>query len=155
MGGLAAKRKNLDVRTEAFIFRVRFVDDTDSKVAGGEYFHQHQVKRVRARKEVIICGGAVNTPQLLMLSGIGDPEELYQLHIPCIIPLPGVGKNLQDHLEVRVQNYCSQPASLYPYTRWWRSPLVAAQWMLTKSGVGSGNHLDVGGFVRSSTDATR
>lgn len=96
----ATKRKNLTTRDRAMVTRILF---EGTKAVGVEYIHKNQVIKVKANKEVILSGGALNSPQLLMLSGIGDEKELKQCDIDVVQHLPGVGKNLQDHLEVYVQ----------------------------------------------------
>ena len=96
----ALQRNNLITETRALVNRVLFEDD---KAIGVEYRVGNSVKCARASKEVILCGGVINSPQLLMLSGIGDEEELKTLGIPVVAKLPGVGKNLQDHVQVYVQ----------------------------------------------------
>ena len=96
----ALLRNNLTTRTGALANRVLFEND---KAIGVEYRVGDSVKRARASKEVILSGGVMNSPQLLMLSGIGDETELRSLGIPMVAKLPGVGKNLQDHVQVYVQ----------------------------------------------------
>lgn len=103
----------------------------------------------KARKEVIICAGAINSPQLLMLSGIGDQDQLKQHGISSVSHLPGVGQNLSDHLEIYVQYACKQPVSLYPALKWYRKPFIGLQWYLNQSGDGATNHFEAGGFLRS------
>lgn len=93
----ALKRRNLRTDTKAMIFRIVF---ENNKAIGVEYTCQNQFKRVRARKGVILTSGAINTPQLLNLSGIGNADDLKKLGIPVKVHLPGVGQNLQDHLEM-------------------------------------------------------
>jgi choline dehydrogenase len=99
--------------------------------------------------EVILCGGAINTPHLLMLSGIGDAAGLKSHGIPVISHSPGVGQNLMDHLEIYVQYECNKPVSVYPKTRWFNMPVVGLQWLLTRQGAGSTNHFETGAFLRS------
>lgn len=84
-----------------------------------------------------------------MLSGIGDAKELSSLGIPVVQHLPGVGKNLQDHLEVYVQNHCTQPITLYKQTRLWYMPIIGGKWFLTQKGECGTNSLESGGFIRS------
>jgi choline dehydrogenase len=100
---------------------------------------------------VILCGGAFNSPQLLQLSGVGDAEHLGSLGIEVVHHLPGVGANLQDHLEVYVQYASRQPVSMQPWTAWWRKPIVGLMWLFRK-GPGATNHFEGGGFVRSNQD---
>jgi choline dehydrogenase len=101
--------------------------------------------------EVILCGGAINSPQLLQLSGIGNARELSPLGVRVVADLPGVGENLQDHLEVYVQHACTQPVSQQPALKWSHRPWVGAQW-LVRRGPGATNHFEAGGFVRSNDD---
>jgi choline dehydrogenase len=98
--------------------------------------------------EVILCGGAINTPQLLQLSGIGNASLLGGLGIPVVAELPGVGENLQDHLEVYVQYGCKQPVSVAPALKLRNRPMVGAKWLFGRTGPGATNHFEGGGFVR-------
>jgi choline dehydrogenase len=101
--------------------------------------------------EVILSGGAFNSPQLLQLSGVGNAAELEALGIEVVHDLPGVGENLQDHLEVYIQHGAKQPVSVQPWTAMWRRPLVWLMWMFRK-GPGATNHFEGGGFVRSNDE---
>jgi choline dehydrogenase len=142
------RRTNLRVRTRALVTRVLF-DGT--RATGVEFAQGRNVIRVRAR-EIILCGGAINSPQLLQLSGVGDAEHLGAQGIGVVADLPGVGENLQDHLEVYVQHACLQPVSMQPYLRWRHRPWIGARWLLGRSGPGATNHFEAGGFVRSNDD---
>ncbi len=142
-------RPNLKVRTRAFVTRILFegkraVGVEYTKTGGGR-------ERVRAG-EVIMCGGAIGTPQLLQLSGVGNAEELSALGIRVVEDLPGVGENLQDHLEVYVQYACSQPVSVAPYLQYRYRPWVGFLWLFFRSGPGATNHFEGGGFARSNED---
>jgi len=140
----ALRRPNLEVRCTMFVERVLFEGTRAVGVlAGGE--------TIRAN-EVILCGGAINTPQLLQLSGVGNVAELEALDISVVHDLPGVGENLQDHLEVYVQHACTQPVSVQPALKTWKRPLIGAQWLVLRSGPGATNHFEAGGFVRSNED---
>jgi choline dehydrogenase len=142
-------RPNLDVETRAFVTKVLFQGD---RAVGVEYSHRRgPVKRVTAG-EVILCGGAINSPQLLQLSGVGNADELRALGIDVVHDLPGVGEHLQDHLEVYIQYACKQPVSVSPYMQWRWRPLVGLQWLFLRSGPGATNHFEAGGFVRSNED---
>ncbi len=142
-------RKNLTVRCLAQVDRVLF-DGTSA--TGVEYRRPGgRTKRVDAG-EVILCGGAVNTPQLLQLSGIGNPEELIPLGVEMVHALPGVGENLQDHLEVYVQHACTKPVSFNPALKLHNRPKIGLQWMLNKSGPAATNHFEAGGFVRGNDE---
>ncbi len=102
--------------------------------------------------EVICCGGAINSPQLLQVSGVGPASLLREVGIDVVQDLPGVGENLQDHLEVYVQHACAQPVSLTPNVLWRWRPWIGLQWLAGK-GPGMTNHFEAGGFVRSNSDA--
>jgi choline dehydrogenase len=102
--------------------------------------------------EVILCGGAINSPQLLQLSGVGNADDLDALGIDVVADLPGVGENLQDHLEVYIQYTCTKPVSMAPALKLWRRPFIGAQWLFLRSGPGATNHFEGGGFVRGNAD---
>ena len=103
--------------------------------------------------EIILAGGAINSPQLLQLSGVGRAEDLEALGIPVVADLPGVGDHLQDHLEVYIQYRSLQPVSMQPTaTQLWRRPFIGAQWLFLRSGPGATNHFEGGGFARSNDD---
>ncbi|BEL07933.1 choline dehydrogenase [Actinoplanes sichuanensis] len=146
----AMKRPNLTVRTRAHVSRVLF---DGNRATGVEYTTRRggAPHRVYA-SEVILCGGAINTPQLLQLSGIGDSAELSALGITPVHHLPGVGENLQDHLEVYIQYASTQPVSMQPYLKWRHRPWIGAQWLFLRSGPAATNHFEAGGFVRSNDD---
>jgi choline dehydrogenase len=140
----AMSRPNLEVRTRAFVNRVVFEGTRAVGVdVGGEV--------IRAG-EVVLCGGAFNSPQLLQLSGVGNAAELEKLGVRIVADLPGVGENLQDHLEVYVQHTATQPVSVQPSVKKWKRPLIGAQWLFLRSGPGATNHFEAGGFVRSNDD---
>jgi choline dehydrogenase len=102
---------------------------------------------------VILAGGAINSPQLLLLSGVGPAGHLGEHGIPVVADLPGVGANHQDHLEVYIQHRSLQPVSMQPAaTQLWRRPFIGAQWLFLRSGPGATNHFEGGGFVRSNED---
>jgi len=138
-------RPNLEVRCRTFVTRVLFDGEraVGVELAGGE--------TVRAA-EVILCGGAINSPQLLQLSGVGNAEELGALRIDVVHDLPGVGEHLQDHLEVYVQYASTQPVSVAPAMKWRNRPVVGARWLFLRSGPGATNHFEAGGFLRSNDE---
>ncbi|MFB7285670.1 choline dehydrogenase [Actinacidiphila glaucinigra] len=141
-------RPNLTVRTRALVTRVLF---EGKRAVGVEYERRKGTReQVRAR-EVVLCGGAINSPQLLQLSGVGDARELSALGVDVVHDLPGVGENLQDHLEVYVQYACTQPVSMQPYLAKWRYPFIGLQWLFRK-GPAATNHFEAGGFARSNED---
>jgi len=140
------KRPNLTVRTRAFVNRVLF---EGKRAVGVEYTHGRGAVRRAYAGEVILCGGAINSPQVLQLSGVGNADELTALGIDPVHHLPGVGENLQDHLEVYIQYACTQPVSMQPYLKWRYRPWIGAQWLFLRSGPGATNHFEAGGFARS------
>jgi choline dehydrogenase len=142
-------RPNLEVRTRAFVTRVIF---RGARAVGVEYVRGRGGPERVTAGEVILCGGAINTPQILQVSGIGNAEELRKLGVEVVHHLPGVGENLQDHLEVYVQYRCTQPVSVAPYLRWRWRPWVGLQWLLFRTGPGATNHFEAGGFVRSNDE---
>ncbi len=141
----AMDRPNLEVRTRCLSTKVVF---DGRRAVGVDYRHGGQGMRRVMAGEVVLCGGAINTPQLLQLSGVGNTAELEELGVPVVQDLPGVGENLQDHLEVYVQHACAQPVSLQPQLRWWRKPVIGANWLFRRSGPGASNHFEAGGFAR-------
>jgi choline dehydrogenase len=147
----ARRRPNLTVRTRVLVTRVLF-DGT--RATGVEYRRgSGPIRQVRAG-EVILCGGAINSPQLLQLSGVGRADELTAFGIEVVADLPGVGENLQDHLEVYVQHACTQPVSMQPYLRWRHRPGVGLRWLFGRTGPGATNHFEGGGFARSNEDVS-
>jgi choline dehydrogenase len=141
-------RRNLTVLTRAFTTRVLF---EGRRAAGVEYRHGRQVQQARAG-EVILCGGSINTPQLLQLSGVGPAALLERTGVGVVHDLPGVGENLQDHLEVYVQYGSRQPVSVAPALKMRNRPMVGARWLFLRSGPGATNHFEGGGFARSNDD---
>src|SRR6266699_3531505 len=121
-------RPNLSVACRAFVTKIIF-DGT--RAVGVEFRHEGKLKRVRSG-ELILSGGAINSPQLLQLSGVGHAAELSALGIEVVADLPGVGENLQDHLEVYIQH--------------------GAKWLFLRTGPGATNHFEGGGFARSNDD---
>ncbi|MED6327667.1 MAG: choline dehydrogenase [Actinomycetota bacterium] len=140
-------RKNLNLITKAHATRL-VMDGT--RVTGVEYQCRGR-RHVAAAAEVVLCGGAINTPQLLQLSGIGPAAVLHDAGVSPVVDLPGVGENLQDHLEVYVQYACTQPVSMAPYLARWRRPWIGLQWLF-RQGPGASNHFEAGGFLRSNNE---
>jgi choline dehydrogenase len=146
----ALKRPNLQVRTRALVARVAFEPETSPpRAIGVEVFNGHKTDLLRAQREVILCGGAINSPQLLQLSGVGNPDALRKLGIPVVAALRGVGENLQDHLETYVQYACKEPITLYNAMNPVAKAKIGAEWMLLGTGLGATNHFESGGFIRS------
>ncbi len=142
----AEKRKNVTVETRALTQRI-ILEGT--RAIGVEFVQNGQVKRYRAEREVICSGGAINSPQLLMLSGIGPADHLREVGVEVKHDLPGVGQNLQEHLEMYIQQQCTKPITLYTYTKPIPMAFAGVQWFLTRSGVCTSAHLEAGGFIRS------
>ena len=143
-------RKNLTLRTRTLVTGIVFerrravAVDIERQGGGSE--------RIEGG-EIILCGGSINSPQLLQLSGVGRAADLEALGIPVVADLPGVGDHLQDHLEVYVQYQARQPVSMQPSaTQRWRRPFIGAQWLFFRSGPGATNHFEGGGFARSNDD---
>jgi len=141
----ALHRSNLKLVCKALTRKILF----DGKKAIGVEFQQGK-KTIRVyAKEIICCGGAINTPQLLQLSGVGPADLLRSKDVQVVHDLPGVGENLQDHLEVYVQCASRKKVSLYPALRPWNMPKIGLQWLFWRTGIGASNHFEAGGFVRS------
>ncbi len=142
----AMKRPNLTVVTHAMAEQIVM---EGRKAVGIRYQRAGQAHVAYASREVILSGGPINSPQLLMLSGIGPAAELRRHGIEIVADRPGVGANLQDHLEFYFQVACKRPVSLYPYMNWFAKGLIGAQWLLTRKGLGATNHFESCGFIRS------
>ena len=142
----AAGRPNLSVESGALA--TRLVLD-GRRVRGLEYSRGGVVRTAEARREVVLCGGPINAPQLLMLSGIGPEGHLREHGIEVAHDLPGVGGNLQDHLELYIQQACTKPITLYSATGLLQKALIGLRWIAFKSGLGATNHFESGGFIRS------
>ncbi|HUD36744.1 MAG TPA: choline dehydrogenase [Streptosporangiaceae bacterium] len=141
-------RANLTVACRAFVTKILL---EGSRATGVEYLLHGQPVQARAG-QVILCGGAINSPQLLQLSGIGPAGLLREHGIDVVADLPGVGENLQDHLEVYVQHGCKQPVSVAPALKLRNRPMVGAKWLFGRTGPGATNHFEGGGFARSNDD---
>ena len=149
----AMARPNLTVKTRAHVTRIVMDTSGDTPRATGVEVSLGGKRPIRVRgSEVILSGGAFNSPQLLQLSGIGNAEHLRSVGVDPVHDLPGVGENLQDHLEVYVQHACTQPVSLNPNLQFWRRPFIGARWLFLRSGPGASNHFEAGGFIRSNED---
>lgn len=142
-------RKNLDVVTLATVTNLRW---QGTRVTGVDFVRPRRRRHSVEAGEVILSGGAFNTPQLLELSGVGDPTVLSRAGIRTHIDLPGVGENLQDHLEVYLQHNSLQPVSIAPWLKMWKAPYIGAEWLFLNRGVGASNHFEAGGFIRTNDD---
>lgn len=139
------RRSNLTVQTRAQVTRLLF---EGTRVIGLTYVQNGETHQIQIAKEVILSGGAINSPQLLMLSGIGCAEHLKSLGIPLIVDLPGVGKNLQDHLAVAVTYHCTKPLTLFNAN----TPKNILKYILFKQGPFTSNVAEAGGFVKTKAD---
>ncbi len=141
-----ADRANLQVEVGTLTHRVVF---EGTRAIGVEITNGGPVLRVRAEREVIVSGGAINSPQLVMLSGIGPADDLKALGIPVVADLPGVGQNLQDHLEIIVRHECKQPVSINPVLTPLGKLKAGLVWLLSHEGPCATNHMEAGAFIRS------
>ena len=142
----AMRRPNLHVLQHTLATRVVM---EAGRAVGVEYERYGKRHVVRANREVVLAGGPINSPQLLKLSGIGPAAELAEHGIPIVSDRPGVGANLQDHLEFYFQMACTKPVTLYKYANLLGKGLVGARWLFRKSGLGATNHFETCGFIRS------
>lgn len=142
----ALGRPNLTVVTHALATRVLF---EGRRARGLTYVRGGKTHRVQVDKELILSAGPINSPQLLKLSGVGPGAELQSLGIEVVHDLPGVGENLQDHLEFYFQVACREPITLYSSINPWSRALIGARWILRKDGLGATNHFETCGFIRS------
>ena len=145
------RRPNLRVECRALVTRIVC---SGNRAVAVEYRRGGGPARQARAGEIILSGGAISSPQLLQLSGVGDPAVLRAAGVEPVCDLPGVGANLQDHLEVYVQFASRLPVSVAPALKWRNRPVVAARWLLTRSGPGATNHFEAGGFARSNKDVS-
>jgi len=143
---LAEARPNLTVVSEALALKVVI---EGRRAVGVQYAQSSTVEIAQAEREVILCGGAINSPQLLQLSGIGAADHLQSIGIAVRHDLPGVGANLNDHPDVVIQHRCKQPVTLYPATQGPAKIMAGLEWLLFNTGPASSNHFEAGAFIRS------
>lgn len=144
----AKKRSNITIVTHAVTDKVLF---SGKRATGVQYLQGESTTPtvVKARREVLICSGTIASPQILQRSGVADQAFLEELGIPVIHHLPGVGENLQDHLELYLQYAAKKPVSLYPALQMHNQPAIGAKWLFLGEGVGASNQFEAGGFIRS------
>lgn len=147
------KRPNLTIKCRSLTTKILFKKKQSGVpyAVGIEYSNQGKSINKVFGGNIICCGGAFNTPQLLQISGIGNGNELNKLGIEVFQNLPGVGENLQDHLEVYIQYACKKPVSMSPALKWWRKPWIGYNWLFHRKGEASTNHFEAGGFIRSNS----
>ncbi|MGZ9712194.1 choline dehydrogenase [Glaciimonas sp. GNP009] len=142
----ARGRPNLHIQTHALTDRILF---SGKRAIGVAYLHRDKSVVSRAKQEVLLCSGAIASPQILQRSGVGPATLLRQHGIPVVQDLLGVGANLQDHLEVYQQYECKQQVSLAPALKLYNQPVIGAQWLFMGTGTGASNQFEAGGFIRS------
>ena len=142
----ARSRPNLTIRTRCFTTRILL---EGTRANGVEVVTGGRVEKIRVSREVILSGGSINSPQLLMLSGIGPAAHLAEHGIDVVLDLPGVGQNMQDHYDIAVQQGCTQPVSIGPALRPLPMMGIGLKWLLSKTGYGATNHFHSGGYIRS------
>jgi len=142
----ALKRPNMKLETYALAHRILL---DGRRAIGVEYDVAGELKQAHARRDVIIAASSINSPKLLQLSGIGAPETLKSAGIDVVQALPGVGENLQDHLEIYFQLMSKEPVTLYSKLNWFSKGMIGLEWMLFGTGLGATNHFESCGFIRS------
>ena len=142
----AMRRPNLTVLTRACALRLI---RQGRRVRGLEFTHKRRSCKAYADRDVILSAGPINNPKLLMLSGIGPADHIADMGISPTHSLPGVGQNLQDHIEIYIQMECLQPVSIFKYYNIFGKAYVGARWLFTRTGLGASNQFEAGGFIRS------
>ena len=142
----ALRKPNLALETGALAERILF---EGKRASGVRYRKDGQTHEARVRREVILAAGSINSPKLLLLSGIGAAERLTEVGVTPFHELPGVGENLQDHLELYIQQECLEPITLYRHLNLVSKGMIGLQWLLAKSGHGATNHFESAAFIRS------
>lgn len=142
----ARGRPNLTIITHALTDRILF---SGKRAVGVKWLRNDRQSKALARREVLLSGGAIASPQILQRSGVGPADLLRSFDIPVVHHLPGVGANLQDHLELYMQFECKQPVSLAPALKLHNQPKIGAEWLFFGTGLGASNHFEAGGFIRS------
>jgi len=143
---MARHRPGLRIETRALTDRILF---DGQRAVGVAYRQGGAEKTAHARREVLLCGGAIASPQILQRSGVGPGAWLAELGIPEVLDLPGVGNNLQDHIELYMQYECKQPVSIAPALKPWNQARIGAEWLFMGTGLGASNQFEAGGFIRS------
>ena len=145
----ALSRVNLTLRTRAMVTRLVI---SGNRASGVAYTHGGESHTVEAEREVILSGGAINSPQTLMLSGIGPADHLREHGIEVRCDLPGVGRNLQDHVRVAMMWSCTRSFPVHRVNRPLNKLLAGVEWFLTRGGLASSNHFEAGGLIRGNQD---
>lgn len=142
----AIARGNIRVVSHATVDRILF---EDGRATGVKFAHKGAVQIAHAKRDVILSAGSIMSPVILKRSGIGPAEELRAQQVEVVLDRAEVGENLMDHLEVYVQQECTQPVSLYSHMNVFGKAMIGARWLLTKGGLGASNHFESGGHIRS------
>ena len=143
---MARARPNLTILTHALTNKILFAD---KRAVGVAYLQGNTSLQAKAKREVLLCSGAIASPQILQRSGVGAAALLRELDIPLVHDLPGVGANLQDHMEIYQQYECKKPVSLAPSLKLHNQALIGAEWLFLGTGIGASNQFEAGGFIRS------
>ncbi|WP_150524774.1 choline dehydrogenase [Roseibium sediminis] len=142
----ALKRPNVELIKGALVRKILF---DDRQAIGVAYEVGGEIKHALAAREIILSASSINSPKILMQSGIGPGTHLTEHDIPVIADRAGVGGNLQDHLELYIQQACTQPITLYKHWNLFSKALIGAQWLFTGTGLGASNHFEACAFIRS------
>ncbi len=143
---MARARPNLTIVTHALTDKILFVG---KRAVGVAYLQGNISLQAQAKREVLLCSGAIASPQILQRSGVGAATLLRELDIPLVHDLPGVGANLQDHMEIYQQYECKKPVSIAPSLKLYNQALIGAEWLFLGTGIGASNQFEAGGFIRS------
>ena len=143
---LARARPNLTIVTHALTDKILFAG---KRAVGVAYLQGNTSLLAKAKREVLLCSGAIASPQILQRSGVGAAALLRELDIPLVHDLPGVGANLQDHMEIYQQYECKKPVSIAPSLKLHNQALIGAEWLFLGTGIGASNQFEAGGFIRS------
>jgi len=142
----ALKRGNLTLIKGALVRKVLI---ENNRAVGVEFETGGEIREAKAEREVILSASSINSPKILMLSGIGPADQLSDLGIDVVADRPGVGANLQDHLELYIQQACIQPITLYKHWNLFSKALIGAQWLFFKNGLGASNQFESCAFIRT------
>lgn len=143
---MARARPNLTIVTHALTDKILF---SGKRAVGVVYLQDNQPLQAQAKREVLLCSGAIASPQILQRSGVGAAALLRELDIPLVHDLSGVGENLQDHMEIYQQYECKKPVSIVPSLKRHNQALIGAEWLFLGTGIGASNQFEAGGFIRS------
>ena len=143
---MARARPNLTIVTHALTDKIVFAG---KRAVGVVYLQGNTSLQAQAKREVLLCSGAIASPQILQRSGVGAADLMRELEIPLVHDLPGVGANLQDHMEIYQQYECKKPVSIAPSLKLHNQALIGAEWLFLGTGIGASNQFEAGGFIRS------